>query len=276
MIRILPALLWIVCSASVIANPPELLLAASYTDSVEVHHYWVSEKLDGVRAYWDGRQLLSRSGHVLMAPVWFTRDFPSTPLDGELWSGRGQLEQIVSTVRKQQPVDNEWRALAFHVFELPDGEGTFSERLQTLQRIVQQQHSAYLKLVPQFRIDSREQLFERLDDIVRQGGEGLMLHHQAALYSTGRNNDLLKLKKQQDAEAIVIGYTAGKGKYQGITGALQVKTVDGRQFAIGSGLSDAMRRSPPAIGTRITYQHNGLTAKGLPRFARFLRIREDI
>src|SRR5690606_1286923 len=74
-------------------KPPALLLANVYQNSADVADYWVSEKLDGVRAYWDGQQLISRQGNRFNAPPWFTANFPDTPLDGELWGGRGTFEQ---------------------------------------------------------------------------------------------------------------------------------------------------------------------------------------
>jgi len=129
---------------------------------------------------------------------------------------------------------------------------------------------------PQFRLADHSALLARLTDLEQAGAEGLMLHQQDALYKTGRSSDLLKLKTYQDTEAEVIGYRPGKGKYQGVVGALIVKTPSGKTFAIGSGLTDALRQSPPAIGTVITYRYNGFTKNGLPRFARFLRLRQDL
>jgi DNA ligase-1 len=111
--------------------------------------------------------------------------------------------------------------------------------------------------------------------VVRAGGEGLMLHRADAPYLTGRSDALLKLKPWQDAEAVLIGYTPGKGKFLGMTGALKMESPDGKRFSIGSGLSDALRRQPPPIGTRITYRYQHLTKSGVPRFPRYLRVRED-
>ena len=58
-------------------------------------------------------------------------------------------------------------------------------------------------------------------------------------------------------------------------GALLMRTDSGAQFRIGSGLTDGQRAHPPAIGIRVTYRYNGLTVHGLPRFPRFLRIRDE-
>jgi len=264
------------CWLSLAASKPDLLLAEVYRDGIAVEQYWVSEKLDGVRAYWDGKQLLSRGGERIAAPTWFVADFPKTALDGELWLGRNQFAATFSIVSKLQPIDSEWQLIQYHLFELPNAPGTFTERINALQLLLAQHPSPYLTLVPQFRIADKTKLLEKLRAIEQQGGEGLMLHHQDALYKTGRSSDLLKLKSYQDTEAQVIGYRPGKGKYQGMTGALVVQTADGKTFGIGSGLTDELRQHPPAIGTVITFRYNGFTNKGLPRFARFLRVRQAL
>ncbi|GGW56009.1 DNA ligase [Alishewanella tabrizica] len=260
---------------SATASPvkPDLLLANVYRDDIDEQQYWISEKLDGVRAYWDGKQLISRGGNIIAAPAWFTANFPTQPLDGELWFARQQFEHILSIVSKQQPVTSEWQQLGYYIFELPDAPGTFTERISAMHALVQQQNSPYLHVVQQFRVADKAALMAMLQQLEQDGAEGLMLHHQDALYKTGRSHDLLKLKSYQDTEAIVIGYRPGKGKYQGMVGALVVRTPEGKEFAIGSGLSDALRANPPEIGSAITYRYNGYTNNGIPRFARFLHVR---
>lgn len=257
------------------ATKPELLLAEVYSDNIDVQQYWVSEKLDGVRAYWDGKQLISRGGNVIAAPDWFVADFPKKKLDGELWLGRNKFAETLSIVSKHQAIDAHWPQIRYYIFELPDAEGTFTERIEAMQRLVQQQNSRYLTLVPQFRIADNAVLLAKLSELESKGAEGLMLHRQDALYKTGRSSDLLKLKTYHDTEAEVIGYRPGKGKYKGMVGALIVKTLQGKEFAIGSGLTDALRQTPPEIGSVITYRYNGYTNNGIPRFARFLRVRQE-
>jgi DNA ligase-1 len=268
-------LLLLCCLLLMAASKPDLLLAEVYRDGIAVEQYWVSEKLDGVRAYWDGKQLISRGGEVIAAPGWFINHLPKTALDGELWLGRNQFAATFSIVSKLQPIDHEWQQIQYHIFELPNAAGTFTDRIRAMQALIQQHTNPYLKLVPQFRVANHAALLKKLQQLEQQGAEGLMLHHQDAIYKTGRSSDLLKLKSYQDTEAKVIGYRPGKGKYQGMTGALIVKTQDGKTFAIGSGLSDADRQNPPEIGTVITYRYNGFTHHGIPRFARFLRVRQD-
>ena len=257
-------------------NPaaPVLLLAETASSKIDPALYWVSEKLDGVRAYWDGRVLRFRSGNPVPAPAWFTAALPPQPLDGELWIGRERFEQVSGIVRRHPPDERDWKQVRYMVFELPDAPGSFTDRLARMRALVERAQVPWLHMVPQFRVSNPAALKRRLDQVVKDGGEGLMLHRADAPYQTGRQDVLLKLKPWQDAEATVVGYTPGKGKYAGLTGALNMRMPDGKTFRIGSGLSDALRRNPPPIGTLITYRYQALTASGLPRFARYLRVRE--
>lgn len=271
LLALAPPPLW----ADVPATAPAMLLAEVYEANIDVTQYWVSEKFDGVRAQWDGRTLRFRGGGVVPAPIWFTVNFPAVPLDGELWIGRAQFDLLSGTVRRIEPLDSEWRQVRYLIFELPGAAGDFSSRIQQMRGLVTQAAVPWLQLVEQTRVINRAALMQRQDTVVRAGGEGLMLHRADAPYITGRSNVLLKLKPWQDAEAVIVGYTPGKGKYDGMTGALIMEMPDGKRFQVGSGLSDALRRQPPPLGTRITYRYQHLTKNGLPRFARYLRIRED-
>jgi DNA ligase-1 len=250
------------------------LLAQVAHVNVDPAPYLVSEKYDGVRGLWDGQTMRSRAGNVIAAPLWFTEKLPKRALDGELWMERGQFEKLSGAVRKATPVDAEWRQVKYMVFELPNAPGTFEERYAEIKRITARSNFSQLVAVEQFRVKDNAALKRKLAEIVGAGGEGLMLHRADALYVTGRNNALLKLKPLDDAEATVIGYVAGKGKYAGKMGALQVETADGKRFQIGTGFTDAVRAQPPAIGTVVTYTYRGLTNSGLPRFASFWRVRD--
>ena len=272
------ALLWVAVSAQ--AQTPEMILAKTLPENVDVRDYWVSEKYDGVRGYWDGKQrrMYSRNGTVIALPNDFAAQLPDISLDGELWIGRGQFERVVSVVRDAQPDDTAWKQVKYMVFELPDSQnqyGDFTQRMARIERITQHINAPNIQAVKQWRVRDRAELLRQLDTITQAGGEGLMLHLASAPYQTGRSDALYKLKLRQDAEATVIGYVAGTGKYAGKVGSLRVRTENGREFNVGGGLNDALRAQPPAIGSVITYQFNGLTKKGQPRFPRFLRVRVD-
>lgn len=271
--RILLILLLLMVNA-VADQKPLILKAKLYEPGIPVTEYWISEKLDGVRARWDGKRLLSRNGRVFTAPDWFTDGFPDISLDGELWSARGEYQTIVSIVGRDRPHD-EWRKIKFMVFDLPDSKKTFSARVAVMESLVQQLSLPYLEAIKQLRVGNEQALMKMFDDVVAGGGEGLMLHHQDALYHAGRSDQLLKLKPYQDAEAVVTGYREGKGQFAGKMGAVKVRTEDNVEFYIGSGFSHRERENPPPLGARITFRHQGYTDKGIPRFAVFLRIREQ-
>jgi DNA ligase-1 len=251
-----------------------LLLAREAPQAIDPSGWLVSEKYDGVRAVWDGRVLRFRSAATIAAPAWFTQRLPACALDGELWLERGGFQVLAGIVRRQTPDDAGWRRLRYMLFELPGGEGPFAERAQRLQDVAQQARWPQLVAVTQSALPSAAALQRRLDEVLRAGGEGLMLHRADARYHTGRSPALLKLKPQQDAEAQVLGYIAGRGKHEGRLGALRVRGEDGVVFQLGTGFSDAERETPPPPGSWVTYTHRGLTADGVPRFASYLRVRE--
>ena len=251
---------------------PEIMLAKTWHEGVAVDDYWVSEKLDGVRARWDGRRLLSRNGKIFAAPEWFVAGFPTVAMDGELWTDRGQYENIYSIVSRDAPHEG-WRAVNFWMFDLPRHGGVFDERVREMVRLTREAGAPYLKMVPQERMTDEAELMRRLDAIVNQGGEGLMLHRKTAFHRKGRSDDLLKLKRFSDAEAVVLEHLPGQGKYAGLLGALRVQTEEGITFRIGSGFSDAERADPPPLGATVTFRHQGFTQKEIPRFPVFMRIR---
>ena len=253
---------------------PAILLANVWTPSIDPTGWWVSEKYDGLRGYWDGRKLWSRKGVALQAPDYFLAELPrDIALDGELWMGRGQFEETISTVLSQTP-DDRWKRVRFMVFDAPQVKGTFEQRMQFVQMTLPKDNQ-FATPVPQERCQGTAQLLAERDRVVALGGEGLMLRKPESEYDPGRSPTLLKVKPQDDAEATVIAHLPGKGKYAGKLGSLRVRTTDGREFSIGSGLTDAQRESPPPVGAVITYRFRGLTAKGLPRFPSFLRVRRD-
>lgn len=268
---------------SIAADKPQLMLATVHStdSSIELNHYWVSEKYDGVRAYWDGKKLISRQGNEYHAPLWFIKRFPNIPLDGELWLSRGQFDRLSGIVRRHEPIDSEWLQVRYMVFDLPKHSGDFNQRLIALRSLSSLHDSLpkHLVIAPQWQVNSEEELLQQLTSFVKNKAEGLMLHDGRSMYSAKRSDDLLKLKPSFDMEAIVMGYEAGKGKYTGMMGALWVEVLLSdeygelrkRSFKIGSGFSDADRENPPAIGSEITFQYSGLTSKGTPRFARYWR-----
>lgn len=252
------------------AGPP-LLLAHSWENDVDLTGWWISEKLDGVRAYWDGKKFLSRQGNEFRAPDWFVAGLPETPLDGELWLARKAFQRTVSIVRRQDRSDH-WQEIRYLVFDAPAVEEPFEKRMKYVEQCVREIDSKYVGAHTHERCKGAAHLKEELARVESLGGEGLMLRQPESRYETCRSTTLLKVKTFHDAEAIVVDHVAGKGRHKGRLGALEVQLPDGTRFSVGTGLSDKQRSEPPAVGSTITFRYQELSDGGVPRFPSFVRL----
>lgn len=257
-------------------SPPPLLLANKYGSS-DPTGWWLSEKLDGVRAYWNGKDFISRGGIVYNAPSWIKKGLPSTALDGELWAGRGKFQTAVS-IAKGGKGDAAWKKLRYKVFDTPEHGGKFEARLSAAERAVSK--APYAEILEHVKCKGRKHVESALRSVEAKGGEGLMLREPGSYYEPRRSSTLLKVKTFTDAEAKVLGYFPGKGKNKNVIGGIHVVTTSGPpkkgiKFKIGTGFSDAQRRKPPKIGSIVTYHYTGLSDSGTPKFASFIRVRRD-
>src|SRR5688572_21753225 len=200
------------------AGPP-LLLAESWDNAADLAGWWMSEKLDGVRAYWDGRQFLSRQGNLFHAPDWFVDGLPEVSLDGELWIDRKKFQRTVSIVRRQDRSEL-WKEVRFLIFDAPAAGGGFEERIAFLKDALAKGRSQFSRSHDHERCQSLEALRAELARVEALGGEGLMLREPGSKYAVGRSTTLLKVKTFHDAEALVVGHQAGAGKHTGRLGAL--------------------------------------------------------
>ncbi len=255
-------------------SAPPLLLAESWNPETDPTGWWLSEKLDGVRAYWDGKQFLSRNGNRYAAPEWFTLGLPDTPLDGELWVGRKQFQRTVSIVRRSDAADL-WREVRYLIFDAPAVIQPFEQRLTSVKQVLAAGQPPYALLLHQEVCRSSDHLQTALSKVEQLGGEGLMLRRPASLYEPRRSSSLQKVKRFLDCEAVVVGHEPGKGRHKGRLGALIVQLPNGTKFNCGTGLSDAQRDLPPAIGETITVKFQELTDSGVPRFPVFAGVRRD-
>lgn len=253
---------------------PPLLLAETWDGALDPTDWWLSEKLDGVRAYWDGEKFLSRRGNRYLAPDWFTARFPSVPLDGELWIERKQFQRTVSIVRRHDQPDS-WHAVNFQVFDAPACPDVFEQRMAYAESVVRERHSEFILFDPQVRCTGRAHLQEELSRIVGLGGEGVMLRQPSSPYAAGRSQTLLKVKRFLEDEAQVVGHQPGAGRHRGRLGALLVQLANRMQFAVGSGFTDAQRENPPPLGSTITFRYQELSDGGVPRFPTFVGRRQE-
>lgn len=268
----------LICSQPLYVHSLEIMLPQVYKDNIHVVGWLMSEKLDGIRGYWDGEQLFSKNGHIFHPPPVFTRDLPPFPLEGELWGGRGTFEKTVSIVKKQIPHDG-WLDIQFAIFDVPQEPGRFSSRIEKAISWFSNHPSRFAFVIPQKNITETSQPGDELQRVEKLGGEGLIVRNPEALYTSGRSSTILKVKNFLDMEATVIGHIPGKGRHQGRLGSLLVELSKQRtkpiRFKIGSGLSDAERDNPPPIGAIITFKYYGYYESGIPKFPSFIRIRTD-
>jgi len=255
-----------------------VMLAHKWKEGKDPSGWHMSEKLDGVRCYWNGKQTLSRNGNRFFAPDFFIKDFPKdTTLDGELWLGRQKFQDVMSIVRRKDDTNPNWSKLQYRVFDIPGHDKQpFEWRLKKMKEIVEKANSPYLIFHPHEICRNGEHLMGEMDKVTNAGGEGMMLRQPGSLYEHRRSHALLKVKKFHDAEATVIGHDRGEGRNAFVTGALVCTMSNGVQFRCGSGLSDADRRNPPKIGSKITFRYFEITKGGHPRFPTFVRRYEAV
>jgi len=260
-----------------VGGAPKLLLAHKYDGKENVSGYLISEKLDGIRAFWDGKQFVSRGGNVFTgAPSWFTSKLPSDmKLDGELFVGRGQFSATSSIVRSTGEANAaRWKSITYKVFDAPEVPKGFEERIRAARERIKRDHDvSWVEVIEHFPCKSVEHLAHELKRVEALGGEGLMLRKPGSKYVGSRSRTLLKVKTFHDREAKVVGYRDGQGKHATRTGSLKCELPSGKTFYVGTGLSDAQRRNPPKIGSIITFRYFELSKDGVPRFPSFLRER---
>jgi DNA ligase-1 len=253
---------------------PGFLLAQAWENDADLTGWWMSEKLDGVRAWWDGERFLSRQGNVYHAPAWFCAGLPNVPLDGELWLGRKAFQRTVSIVRRHDQCEH-WRQIQYVLFDAPGVDGPFEERQKGLFEIIRHHRPQYATVLDHVYCTGIKGLRAELAHVESLGGEGLMLRQPGSRYELGRSSTLLKVKTFHDAEGRVVEHLPGRGRHAGRLGAVVVELPGGLTFSVGSGFTDDQRRNPPPIGSTVTFRYQELTDRGIPRFPSFVRVRSD-
>ena len=251
-----------------------VLLAKKWEPDIDPTGWWMSPKLDGVRAYWNGEDFYSRNGLLFGAPQWMKEAMPAEHMDGEFYTGPGLFNETVSIVRSSKSGDL-WKKVQYMVFDLPQFSGPFESRVAEIARLAS--HSSrkkFMQSVPQVQCRSPKHLSQFHQNVVDEGIEGTMLRQARSKYERRRSNTLLKVKDFFDDEAKIIGYQDGEGKHEGRLGAYICKLKNGKQFKVGSGMSDRERERPLPIGSMITFRYQELTPDGIPRFPTFLSDRD--
>lgn len=245
------------------------MLAHEYADDINPTGWWISEKLDGVRAIWEGTNLLSKNGNIFHAPASFLATLPRMPLDGELFLGRGRFQETSAILKRKKPRAEDWLHMIYFVFDTPTTE-PFEKRYSTLCSSIP--FSSRAALLPHKQCRDREHLEECYNSTLHVGGEGVMLRAPGSLYESGRSEHLLKHKPTFTTEGVLIATENGIGRCASMVGTLIVRW-NNQDVRIGSGIPDSVRKNPPPIGTPIEFEYKGLTNAGVPRHSVFRCVR---
>ena len=264
--------MFILCMSSL--HSQELQKPKVYHGYENIKNWVMSEKLDGIRGYWDGEKLKTKKGNTIHAPKWFTKKFPPFELDGELWTKRGDFENIQSIVLVDRPT-KKWEDITYNIFEVPNKDGNFTQRLQHIKNWIVDNKLDHVKIIEQKNCKNKLELKKYLHYIEKLGGEGVVIKNPKLPYFYGRSSKILKVKSFKDMEGKVIGINKGKGRFENIMGSLTLRLDNGIVFKLGGGFKLKEREHPPQIGKIVTFKYYGLTKNKKPKFASFLRIRED-
>jgi DNA ligase-1 len=210
-----------------------------------VEGWLASEKIDGIRALWNGSEFISRNGVVFAVPDWFKAGMPDCPLDGELFAG--SLGLTVSATQAGR-----WHEVTFYAFDAPSGD-EFAGRVAKLATMPLPPHC---RAVRHWSTDTIGAI-RKADEIASTGGEGLVVRNPASRYIAGRTSDALKIKPTRSAEMIVHGFH-GKG-------------IVGDWCGVTVALNTAAKVE---LGDRVTFAFSGVHDSGIPRCPSFVAVRD--
>ncbi len=268
-------LLILILTTFISLNALNLQKAKTYSEQYDIKGWLMSEKLDGIRAYWDGKKMLSKNGNIIHTPSWFIKDFPKFKLDGELWTKRGDFENIQSIVLDKNP-SKHWKNITYNIFELPGEKGDFFKRLEKINSWQKLNNNKYIKIIEQIECKNKKHLDKYLGKMITLNAEGVMIKNPNLEYFVGRSSNILKVKKFLDKEAKVIGINYHKDS-KGLNikfKSLVLKLENNIVFNLGNGFTKKERTDHPKIGDIVTFKYYSLTKFGKPKFASFLRVRK--
>lgn len=236
-----------------------VMLAHSYEDdkhSKQVIGWWMSEKYDGVRAKWNGKEMESRTGIVYNIPEFLKdqlklivcKDGNPIELDGELWGGYDTFAHTSGLARRIESNCDAWKNITYMIFDSPDANLPFEERYAKIKESLHELENENIKLIVCTKYTGEQSIECLLKEVEAKKGEGIMLRKPGSKYDFKRSRNLLKVKSFSCNEAHVYGYEAGKtGRTLGLVGSLLVvcKELGEKpvKFKVGSGLTDVQRNT---------------------------------
>lgn len=257
---------------SIYAFSLELQKPKIYQGDENIKNWLMSEKLDGIRGYWNGKELLTRKSKKIYTPRWFIKNFPPFELDGELWTKRADFENIQNIVMDKKP-SKDWKQITYNIFEVPNANGNFIERLEKAKKWFEKNPNMHVKIIKQIKVQNKGHLHNFFEELSSKGAEGLIVKNPKELYHTGRSPHILKVKKAQDMEGEII--KINMSEKTAVLKSLKLKLKNGVIFNLGTGFTKEQRKTPPKVGEIVTFKYFGFTKNRKPKFASFLHIRED-
>lgn len=256
------------------ADSSGIMLLKTYNKNYDISGWVYSEKLDGIRAIWDKKQLLSKNNLPILAPESWLKDFPDFRIDGELYTKRNDFENISSIVNSFDKNATKWEEIKLYVFDVPDQKGNLFERLNVLQNWIEKHPKVNIKIIEQKSID--RDIYEILDDYVKSGAEGIVLRDPKAKYIPKRSDKILKLQPNFDSECRVVALTYNeknepksiKCKWFG-SDDIGVVIDDGVVFKLS--LIGKHKQNPPKVGDIVKFSYKKLSKNYVPMFANIVR-----
>jgi ATP-dependent DNA ligase len=271
--------------------------------------YIAQEKLDGMRAIVhitpSGLRIFSRSAGVddPSRPLEKTSALPhlavlrfpgliGTIVDCEILARGMDSAELAGTVHRKNRTNGNHHVqlFVFDILAFCDTDLSrkkLSERLNWLKALKSRLHSEHIHFLPWAEtVEDKERLYT---SVLGQGGEGIMLKCLDEYYLQGGRpaNNWFKAKKSMTIDAVVLGFTKGKGKFNNRIGALvfgqYVNTPEGwklEELGQASGMSDEVRaqmsqRPNDHIGRVVTIKGMERLKSGAIRHPQFVAMRVD-
>lgn len=278
----------------------EPMLANKYKDRIKKvdftkQNWGLQCKFNGNRCVATKDGLFTRKGetyiavpHINKSLEKFFKKYPDAILDGELFNNdlRQSLNELSKLVRKTVHITDEdykrsEQLVKYYVYDgynfdcgyskILDANSPYSERKKWIDNNVVGSYD-YIEKVTTYVVKSTTDLDNQYADFLADGQEGGILRNLDGGYDNKRSNNLLKIKEDEDSEAIIVEITDGDGNWKG---AATNVTLDwnGKVFdAVFKGNYDTrakiLKEKKNWVGKEVTFLYMGLTGLGTPNYGR--------
>ena len=236
-------------------------------------------------------KFLSRIGNQILD---LSQGIDGVFFDGELTDlDRKSVSGKVTQMMKGSPKESIGDDLLFNIFDveptktIKDGKGTsgYTERRALLEQFFKNKSFENIKIAQKWEAKTKDELMPIYEQIVANGGEGVIMKDPSHVYECKRSKSWIKFKEVQDCDLVVTGWYPGEGKREGFIGGFICKDSSGEyQVKVGSGFTEQdlieLSKDPnDIIGKIVAIQYNvpiedknGNKSLFLPRF---IEVRND-